>query len=42
MILFLPLNFNGNVIDSYTEQEENLFDFGQSKGCTAFRCDERY
>ena len=27
----LTLNFNGNVIDSYTEQEENLFDFGQSK-----------
>ena len=27
----LTLNFNGNVIDSYTEKEESIFDFGQSK-----------
>lgn len=27
----LTLNFNGNIIDSYTEKEESIFDFGQSK-----------
>lgn len=27
----LTINFNGNVIDSYTEQEESIFDFGQNK-----------
>ena len=27
----LTINFKGNILDSYTEKEESIFDFGQNK-----------